>query len=146
MFEEKKLSKRRNLKEIDEINSTPNIQSPDNKENYSPNSNSEDEIQKEDKEEIQEEEKQNLEKKENRENTELTIEKSKEETEEELLKGDIKKSYIDESSEPIGKKELKSLLLILNSYWIELLGSISLLFSLLILGVISFIILMVNFN
>ena len=109
----------------------------------SPNSNSEDEIQKEDKEEIQEEEKQNLEKKENRENTELTIEKSKEETEEELLKGDIKKSYIDESSEPIGKKELKSLLLILNSYWIELLGSISLLFSLLILGVISFIILMV---
>ena len=109
----------------------------------SPNSNVEDEIQKDDKEEILEEEKQNLEKKENRENTELTIEKSKEETEEELLKGDIKKSYIDESSEPIGKKELKSLLLILNSYWIELLGSISLLFSLLILGFISFIILMV---
>ena len=78
----------------------------------SPNSNVEDEIQKDDKEEILEEEKQNLEKKENRENTELTIEKSKEETEEELLKGDIKKSYIDESSEPIGKKELKSLLLI----------------------------------
>ena len=42
VFEEKKISKRRNLKEIDEINSTPNIQSPDNKENYSMNSNTND--------------------------------------------------------------------------------------------------------
>ena len=39
VFEEKKISKSKNLKEIDEINTMSNIQSPDNKENYSMNSN-----------------------------------------------------------------------------------------------------------
>ena len=40
VFEEKKIPKHKYLKEVDEINNTsPNIQSPDNKENYSINSN-----------------------------------------------------------------------------------------------------------
>ena len=39
VFEDKKISRRRNLKVVDEIISSTNLQSPDNKENYSMNSN-----------------------------------------------------------------------------------------------------------
>ena len=109
----------------------------------SDDSGDEDDIKKTNKEETPEKVKQNLEKKENQENTELTIEKPKDEEEEKLISGDKKENYIDESTGPIGKKELKSLLLVLNSYWIELMGSISLIFSLLVLWIISVVILMV---
>jgi len=109
----------------------------------SDDSGDENDIKKTDKEETPEKVKQNLEKNENQENTELTIEKPKDEEEEKLISGDKKENYIDESTGPIGKKELKSLLLVLNSYWIELMGSISLIFSLLVLGIISVVILMV---
>ena len=100
------------------------------------NLNDGDEIPNTEKEEIPEEVKQNLKKKEILEETELIIEKTKEEEEENLLKEKKKINYIDESGEPIGKKQLKSLLLILNSYWIELMGSISLIISLFIFAIL----------
>ena len=53
-----------------------------------------------------------------------------------------KKEYVDDLTSnpdaPIGKKEMESILLNLNSYWLELLGSITLIFSLIIYGWIAF--------
>ena len=97
------------------------------------NSNDEDEMSNKEKEkipEIPEEEKQNIEKKE-------ILEKPKEE--EENISNEEEKNNKDEVSVPIGKKEIEGLLLILNSYWVEFIGSISLIISLLI---VSFIILL----
>jgi len=45
----------------------------------------------------------------------------------------------DDSSTPIGKKEMNLILLNLNSYWLELIGSISLMISLLIYEIIAFV-------
>ena len=97
------------------------------------NSNDEDEKKNKEKEEIPEEEKQNIEKEEIQEKSELTIEQTKEEEKNKSNK-DEKGSYIDEPTEPFGKKELEGLLLILNAYWVEFIGSISLIISLLIFG------------
>lgn len=45
----------------------------------------------------------------------------------------------DDSSTPIGKKEMNTLLLNLNSYWLELFGSISLMISLFIYEILAFV-------
>jgi len=45
----------------------------------------------------------------------------------------------DDSSTPIGKKEMNTLLLNLNSYWLELIGSISLMISLFIYEILVFV-------
>ena len=53
-----------------------------------------------------------------------------------------KKDFISETdsdtAQPIGKKEMKTILLNLNSYWLELMGSITLIISLLIYVFIGF--------
>ena len=58
------------------------------------------------------------------------------------LDNNNKKEYVDDLTSnpdaPIGKKEMESILLNLNSYWLELLGSITLIFSLIIYGWIAF--------
>ena len=82
---------------------------------------------------------------ENPEKPEVTMEKPHEEEVENSMNEEKKQSYIDEAASegaaPIGKKEMESLLLILNSYWIELLGSISLIIYLVIILFLAFMVL-----
>ena len=92
----------------------------------------EDEMAKKEKEEIQEEVEQNTMKEKNQEKPSETIEKHKKEEENKLNDDKNQNDNISNESAPIGKKELETILLILNSYWIELLSSISLILSILI--------------
>ena len=82
---------------------------------------------------------------ENPEKPEVTMEKPHEEEVENSMNEEKKQSYINETASegaaPIGKKEMESLLLILNSYWIELLGSISLIIYLVIILFLAFMVL-----
>ena len=87
----------------------------------------------------------NSENPENPEKPEVTMEKPHEKEVENSMNEEKKQSYIDETASEgaahIGKKEMESLLLILNSYWIELLGSISLIIYLVIILFLAFMVL-----
>ena len=94
-----------------------------------------DEIHKTEKEENQEEVKQNIFKEKSQENSAETIENPQKEEEENILNDDKNQSdkETNESNEnKVGESEIESILLVLNSYWIKLFGSISLIITILI--------------
>ena len=94
-----------------------------------------DEIHKTEKEENQKEVNQNILKEKSQENSSEIIENPKNGEEENILNDDKNQSdkETNQSDEnTVGKKEIESILLVLNSYWIELLGSISLIITILI--------------
>ena len=104
-------------------------------------SKNDDELINKENEKIPKEVKENI-SQENPEKPEVTLEKPLKEEVENSMNEEKKQSYIDETASeaaaPIGKKEMESLLLILNPYWIELLGSISLIIYLVIIEILVF--------
>ena len=90
--------------------------------------------------EITEEVKQNIAIKEKNEKPEITFEKPQEEEAENIIKDENKKNDIDEASSggasPIIKKAMEGISLLLNSYWIELMGSLSLILYILIIEIL----------
>ena len=102
--------------------------------------NDENEASNAENKEITEEVKQNIAIKEKNEKPEITFEKPQEEEAENIIKDENKKNDIDEASSegasPIIKKAMEGISLLLNSYWIELMGSLSLIIYLLIIEIL----------
>jgi hypothetical protein len=74
-------------------------------------------------------------------NNEVEINYSKPKENNQLIKGiNDNDTESNGSSAPIGKKTMNTLLQNLNSYWLELIGSISLMLSLLIYEIIAFVV------
>ena len=116
------IKKEQNLMDNDQkSNELKEIINLDNDENETPNT---------ENKEITEEVKQNIAIEEKAEKPEITFEKPQEEEAENIIKDDNKKNDIDDASSeeasPVVKKAMKGISLLLNSYWIELMGSISL--------------------
>ena len=84
--------------------------------------------------------KQNIAIKKNAEKPGITFKKPQVEEEENIIKDDIKTNDIDDASSeetsPIIKKAMEGISLLLNSYWIELMGSLSLIIYLLIIEIL----------
>ena len=84
--------------------------------------------------------KQNIAIKKNAEKPGITFKKPKVEEEENIIKDDIKTNDIDDASSeetsPIIKKAMEGISLLLNSYWIELMGSLSLILYILIIEIL----------
>ena len=72
-------------------------------------------------------------------NNEIDINYSKPKENNQLTKINDIDTESDDSSAPIGKKTMNTLLQNLNSYWLELIGSISLIISLFIYEMIAFV-------
>ena len=102
----------------------------------------EDEISKKEKEENIEEVKQNIVEEETQEKSGENTEKPQKEEEEENILNDNKKQNDkdepeSEDSEPIGKKEIEAILLIMNPYWINLFKLISLIITILLYEILA---------
>ena len=84
--------------------------------------------------------KQNIAIKKNAEKPGITFKKPQVEEEENIIKDDIKTNDIDDASSeetsPIIKKAMEGISLLLNSYWIELMGSLSLILYILIIEIL----------
>ena len=84
--------------------------------------------------------KQNIAIKKNAEKSGITFKKPQVEEEENIIKDDIKTNDIDDASSeetsPIIKKAMEGISLLLNSYWIELMGSLSLILYILIIEIL----------
>ena len=102
--------------------------------------NDENEASNAENKEITEEVKQNIAIKEKNEKPEITFEKPQEEEAENIIKDENKKNDIDEASSegasPIIKKAMEGISLLLNSYWIELMCSLSLILYILIIEIL----------
>jgi len=122
LYKRMDIKKEQNLMDNDQkSNELKEIINLDNDENETPNT---------ENKEITEEVKQNIAIEEKAEKPEITFEKPQEEEAENIIKDDNKKNDIDDASSeeasPVVKKAMKGISLLLNSYWIELMGSISL--------------------
>ena len=84
--------------------------------------------------------KQNIAIKKNAEKSGITFKKPQVEEEENIIKDDIKTNDIDDASSEetslIIKKAMEGISLLLNSYWIELMGSLSLILYILIIEIL----------
>lgn len=110
----------------------------------------EDEISKKEKEEIIEEVKQNIVEEETQEKSGENTEKPQKEEEENILNDNKKQNDKDEpeseDSEPIGKKEIEAILLIMNPYWINLFKLISLIITILLYEILAYLVLKIFEN
>ena len=121
---QKLIDKNKKLNELKEISNL------DNDENKTPNK----------KKVITKKAKQNIAIKKNAEKPGITFKKPQVEEEENIIKDDIKTNDIDDASSeetsPIIKKAMEGISLLLNSYWIELMGSLSLILYILIIEIL----------